>query len=142
MFDAPTGKTSPLDKALKKNASVILLGCGVDSNTFIHYIETLANAPYLQPAVIKYIDENGKEKIEFIKEHLPGHRSFYDGLDNEFYTEAVKHGLKISEEPYGMASIFKMDLPVLFDIGMKMFEDNPLATLCSDPKCLYCKNFR
>ena len=141
-LDAPTGETSPLKKALEADGSVIFLGCGINSNTFIHYIETIANAPYLQNAVISYIDKNGKTCSDIIRQHLPGHRSFYQRLDGDFYKEAIKRGLHIYEQPFGIATLYRIKLREIYDIGIEMFKENPLATLCSDPECTYCRKFR
>jgi len=141
-LDAPTGVTSPLKKALDADGSVLFLGCGINSNTFIHYVETLVNAPYLQSALVSYIDDDGAKKVDIIKQHLPGHRSFYSAFDGEFYKEAIKRGLHIYEHPFGMATLYRIKLREIYDIAMSMFRENPLATLCSDPNCTYCRKFR
>ncbi|MBQ6846667.1 MAG: AAC(3) family N-acetyltransferase [Oscillospiraceae bacterium] len=143
VFDAPTGKNSPAEHALNRNGSVVFLGCPITSNTFIHYIETMADAPFLHPAGIAYIDESGKYRTEFIKKHLGGHRSFYDnGGDNEFYREAIKRGLHIHEVPFGMATLYRIELSELYKIGMEMFREDANATLCKDKDCPFCKKFR
>ena len=141
-LDAPTGETSPLQNALKADGSVVFLGCGINSNTFIHYIETIAKAPYLQNAVISYIDENGKTCSAMINQHLPGHRSFYQRFEGDFYKEAIKRGLHIHEQELGLTTIYRIKLRELYDIGMEMFKNDPLATLCNNPDCTYCRKFR
>ncbi len=142
-LDTPTGKGSPLEHALKRNGSVVFLGCSITSNTFLHYVETITDAPFLHPATVAYIDKNGKRKTAFIEKHLGGHRSFYEnGGDNEFYHEAQKRGLKIHKQPFGLATLYRIELSELFDIAMQMFEDDSCATLCSNPECRFCKQFK
>lgn len=141
-LDAPTGETSPLKKVLEAKGSVVFLGCGINSNTFIHYVETITNAPYLKNALIGYIDNDGAHKTDIIKQHLPGHRSFYSAFNSEFYKEAIKRGLHIYEEPFGMATLYRMDISELYEISMEMFKESSLATLCKDPDCTFCRKYR
>ena len=141
-LDPPTGEASPLKKALDADGSVVFLGCGINANTFIHYIETAANAKYLHNAVISYIDENDKICSAIIKQHLPGHRSFYQRFDGDFYKEALRRGLHIYEQKLGMATLYRIKLRELYNIGIDMFKEDPLATLCNDPECTYCKKFK
>lgn len=142
-LDTPAGETSPLKKALEKNGSVVFIGCDIHSNTFLHYIETVCGADYLEAAIIKYIDKDGTLRTTVIDRNLPGHRNFYDGLgDNEFYSEMVRRGLKIEAAPLGNATVYRMELQQLFDIGAAMFRDDPYATLCHDPQCPFCSKYR
>lgn len=141
--DTPTGATSPLKKALDRHGSVVFLGCDIHSNTFLHLMETLHDVPYLNPAIFKYIDKNGEPRTAIIEKHLPGHRNFYDGLgDNDFYKEAVARGLKIYAAPLGNAKIYRMELRNLYEVAEGMFRDDPLATLCKDPECRFCRRYR
>ena len=142
-LDTPTGATSPLKKALDKHGSVAFLGCGLNSNTFLHLVETLHDVPYLRPAIFKYIGKDGQPHTAIIEKHLPGHRNFYDNLgSNEFYAEAVKRGLKIYAAPLGNAFVYRMELDNLWQVAESMFRDDPLATLCHDPECAFCTRYR
>lgn len=142
-LDPPTGDTSPLANALKCNGSVVFLGCSISSNTFLHYVETVFDAPFLAPAVMKYIDKNGRLHTAFIEKHLPGDRDFYhDPSCSDFYTEAVRRGLTINAVPFGMATLYRMDLRQLYEIAADMFREDPCATLCKNPKCRFCSDYR
>ncbi len=121
----------------------MFLGCSIASNTFLHYLEDCADAPFLQPAVLRYIDRYGAWRTGFIPHHLPGHRDFYDAArHSEFYDEAIRRGLHISSVDFGMTTLYRMRLRELYDIGMAMFAEDPVATLCRDPKCEYCRAYR
>lgn len=123
LLTAPTGETSPLAHALEREGSVVFLGCSVASNTFLHYVETLTDLPVLAPAVVKYLDEKGEPHTALIEKHLPGDRSFYRGLEGEFYQEALRRGLHIESCPLGIGMVYRMELRQVYDIAMSMIKD-------------------
>ena len=142
-LDTPAGETSPLKKALDRDGSVVFIGCDIHSNTFLHYVETVCGEDYLEAAILKYIDAKGVLRTAVIDRNLPGHRNFYDGLgDNEFYAEMVRRGLKIYSAPLGNATVYRMELKQLYEIGAEMFREDPYATLCHDPACAFCSKYR
>lgn len=140
-LDTPTGAASPLMKVLQKHGSVVFLGCGIGANTFLHLLETLHDVPYLRPAILKHLDQNGEPHTAIIEKHLPGHRNFYEG-ETEFYEEAVRRGLKIHSATLGNAKIYRMELDNLNEVAESMFREDPLATLCHDPGCAFCTRYR
>ncbi len=139
LLDAPTGKNSPLGKALQKNASVVFLGCHPGSNTFLHYVETMAGVRYTEPAGVQYIDEEGICHTAMIDKHLFGCRNFYGGINAPYYDEAKKRGLHIAEVPFGLATLYRMELRELFDITTEMIREDEFALLCKKPDCPFCK---
>lgn len=138
-LDNPCSENSPLKKVLDLDGSVIFIGCSIGSNTFIHYIETMTNMPFLTPATVKYIDNDGVTQTGYIPKHLDGCRSFYRGVDSYFYQEAVRRGLNIFEEKIGIGKIYRMKLSELYQIGMQMYEENPFSMLCNNKNCFFCK---
>ncbi len=143
-LDAPTSQNSPLEKAWELGGKVLFIGCDIHSNTFLHYLEDKANAPYLGNAIVKIKDEDGNWRTESIRNHLPGHRSFYGYTPREgkFYKTAFAKGLEVKIEELGMGRLQLMDLKKLHDIGMEMFREDPLATLCDNPDCKFCQKYR
>lgn len=141
-LDSPAGATSPMDKVLNLDGSVVFLGCSIGANTFIHYIEDMADVPYLSPAIVKYIDENGMDHTEFIKRHLGGCRSFYKGFNGFFYKEAIKRGLHIDEVSFGLSKLYRIKLSDLYDIGFKMYKENPIALFCGTDGCNFCNRYK
>ncbi len=139
LLDAPTGESSPLGKALDKNASVVFLGCTAGANTFLHYVETMANVPYTEPACVQYIDKDGRVKTTMIEKQLFGCRNFYGGIEADFYKEAIKRGLHIYEVPFGLATLYRIELRELYDITMQMLREDEFALLCKKPDCPFCK---
>jgi aminoglycoside N3'-acetyltransferase len=141
LLDVPTGENSPLKKALDRDGSVLFLGCHMGSNTFLHYVELHAGADYTTPACIQYIDARGKTQTAVIGEELFGCRNFYGSSDNEFYREACRRGLRIWEEPFGMAVLYRMELRQLYEITMEMLREDPYALLCKKPGCPFCSQY-
>lgn len=144
LLDAPAGKNSPMAKALELKGKILFFGCGVASNTFLHYLEDQANAPFLGNAIVKVMDADGELHTEVMKNHLPGHRSFYGSAPEQgkFYQEAFKRGLEVKETALGLGKLRMMDMQQLYKIGMDMFAEDPLATLCDDPDCFFCRKYR
>lgn len=143
-LDGPTSKGSPLEKAWELGGKVLFIGSDIHSNTFLHYLEDKAGAPYLGSATIKIKDADGNLRTATITNHLPGHRSFYGYTPREgkFYKEAFAKGLEVKVEALGMGRLQLMDLRQLHDIGMEMFSEDPLATLCDSPDCKFCQKYR
>ncbi len=142
LLDSPCGKNSPLAKALELDGSVVFIGCSIGANTFVHYIEAMAQAPFLNTALAAYIDEDGNRKTGYLTEFPGGCRSFYSGADSYFYKEAVRRGLHIDETELGIGKLYRIRLRELYDIGMQMHKENPYAMLCGDENCVFCKQLK
>ena len=143
-LEPPASENSPMAKALELGGKVLFFGSDIHTNTFLHYLEDKSGAPYLENAIVKIKDEKGFYHTEVIRNHLPGHRSFY-GLDcrnGKFYRTAFAKGLKVEAAELGMSRVQVMDLEQLDAIGMEMFREDPLATLCDSPTCRFCKKYR
>lgn len=143
-LDSPASGNSPMAKALELGGKVLFFGCGIASNTFLHFVEDQANAPYLLNAVVKIEDADGTLHTEIMRKHLPGHRSFYGPAPEQgkFYREAFARGLEVKETALGLGKLHLMDLKQLYQISMDMFADDPLATLCDNPNCTFCQKYR
>lgn len=143
LLDAPTGEESPLANALKLKGKVVLYGVGANAFTFVHYLEHKANAKFLANAVVKVKNDLGEITTEVIHKHLPGCRDFYsgNGFGSKIMTRAKKMGLDVKSVKFGVGNIYMIDLEEFYNIGMKLFEDDPNVTLCDDPKCLFCRKW-
>ena len=144
LSDAPASDTSPMAKALSLGGKVCFYGCRASSNTFIHYIEYKAKSAFLENAIVKIKDDDGKIHTEVIHNHVPGCRDFYNpkNLDSKFYVRAIEKGLTIKEEKLGMGQIYVMDLKELYEIGMELFREDKNVTLCDNENCRFCKKYR
>ena len=141
LLDDPASKNSPMAKALELDGSVVFLGCGVSPNTFIHFIEDMADAPFLHPALVTYLDEDGITQSAYIRRHLGGCRDFYKGMNGKFYQEAIHRGLHIYQQPFGMATLYRIELRELYEIGMQIYKEDPIGMLCGSPTCTCCRRY-
>lgn len=142
--DTPTGKNSPLEKALELNGKILFFGTGLEPSTFLHYLEDIADVPYLDTAICRVKTETGDLKTVAIEKHLPGDREFYwEPAENSvFYRKAFERGLKVKKVPLGMSFVQVIDLQELYRIGMELVKEDPLIFLCEKPDCLFCSSFR
>lgn len=143
-LDPPTSLNSPLGKALEMNGKVLYLGTGLEPSTFLHLIETVNHASYLQSAVCRVKESDGTLRTVLIEEHLPGHRDFYRDVDAEnskFFRRAVQEGLKIEESSFGMGKLQLIGLRNFYDVAMKLWKEDPRILLCDNPDCQFCSRF-
>ena len=144
LLDSPCGDNNPMEKALGFGGKIVFFGCGVSSNTFIHYLEDRANSNFLENAFIKIVREDGKLVSELMRNHLPGCRDFYYYLtpDCKFYKRAIERGLEIKRETLGAGDIYAMDMNEVYRIGTELFKEDPDVTLCDNPGCMFCTRYR
>ena len=142
-LDAPASADSHMGKALELGGKILFVGSGLAPNTFLHYLETEIDAPFLERAVCKVKKPDGSCEIVTIDKHLPGHRDFYraDAENCKFYRRAVERGLHIAELPFGMNKLHLIDMKELHDIGLEIHREDPNVLLCDDPACLFCRRF-
>ena len=50
--------------------------------------------------------------------------------------------LDIKKERLGLGWLYLMDLKQLYEIGMKVFKNDPMVTLCDDTGCAFCSKFK
>lgn len=143
LTDPPASESSPMAKAFAHGGKVLYIGTGLAPSTFLHYLETVNHAPYLQPAVCRVKDTDGSLRTVLLEKHLPGHRDFYrkDAEDCKFFQRAVNAGLVIHEIPFGMGKIQMIDLKEFYTVGMRLWRDDPRILLCDDPECVFCRQF-
>ncbi len=143
-LDAPASADSPMAKALAADGKVVFFGCGLGSNTFLHFLEDQANVSYLENAIVQIEEADGRRHTEVIHRHLPGHRDFYEPVGNNaaFYRRAQEKGLEIRAEQLGAGTVYCIQLRQLYEIGMELFQADPYITLCEDPNCRYCQRHR
>ena len=130
-------------KALELGGKVLFFGVDINYNTFLHYLEDKSNAPFLANVFVKVENADGKLQTEIIRRHVPGHRCFYgeNPRDGKFYRNAFQKGLHVAQVELGVGRLQLMDLQQVHDIGMELFREDPLATLCDDPNCFFCRKF-
>ena len=141
--DPPASANSPLGKALELNGKVVYIGTGLGPSTFLHFLETVCRAAFLQPSLCRVKDPDGSLRTLSLDQHLPGHRDFYrsDAENCKFFQRAVQAGLKIAEVPFGMSRILVIELKPFYEIGMWLMKEDPRVLLCDNPDCAFCSRY-
>ena len=139
----PCSNDSPLGEALRRNGKLLFFGCGLAPSTFLHYLETEADLPYLGKALCQAWNKDGSRRTVFMEQHLPGHRDFYrpDAENCKFYTRAVQSGLEIKSVSLGLGKLYLMDMQELYQIGMDLLRKDPRILLCDDENCFFCRKY-
>ncbi|MDD5729427.1 MAG: AAC(3) family N-acetyltransferase, partial [Victivallales bacterium] len=142
--DPPTGKTSPFAKLVEFKGKILYFGCGLDSSTFLHFLETEANLPYLRNALCAIKAETGNIQTVLIPQHLPGHRDFYrnDAENCKFFRKVVANGLEIKESTLGLNKIQLINAESFCELGSKAIKAEPDILLCDNPECPFCSGYR
>ena len=142
--DPPAGESSPLALACQHQGKVLFFGCPLASVTFLHYLETHCQMPFLQPAVCRRRTPDGGLETVLIDKHLPGHRDFYCGNQAhkcKFFRRAFERGLQLQQTSLGVGMLQMLSLPQLFEIGCQLLREDPRVLLCDDPECTFCRQF-
>ena len=141
--DPPAGETSPLAKALEMGGKILYFGAGLESTTFIHYLEDAEKMPFLATAVCRVRRPDGSLETVAVPRHLPGCREFYhNAMECKFFKRAFARGLELKRVKLGMGELMALDIPQLYAIGTAVIREDPKVLLCDAPDCLFCRRYR
>ena len=138
--DSPTGRTSPFGKLVDYGGKMLWLGADLASTTFFHYLEDVAELPYLREAICMVENPDGSQRPVVVPGHLPGHREFYHhpGEETKMYRRLLRDGLQIVTAPLGYTTIKAIDARRMNDLGLRALTDDPNLFLCDNPDCRFC----
>jgi aminoglycoside 3-N-acetyltransferase len=141
--DPPSGSSSPLAKLLEHKGKMLFFGAGIESMTFLHYLEDVMNLPYLESAVCG-VKDGRRTRFIVIPKHLPGHRDFYTSKASgcKFFKRAAAAGLQINEHALGMGKVRVTSAVDVYKIGVKLVKEDPDIFLCDSPDCAFCAKYR
>jgi aminoglycoside 3-N-acetyltransferase len=144
LLDPPAAANSPMGKALSMNAKLLYFGCDINASTFIHFLEDQAKVPFLENAVVKIRTPSGRFRTEIIPRHFSGHRDFYKApaIESKFFQRAVAGGLEIRNEKLGLGTLYLIELKQFYEIGMRLFAEDPAVSLCDNSECRFCQSYR
>lgn len=119
--DPPASERSPMGEALRRHGKILHFGSGLESTTFLHYLEDQFNLPGLGPALVGVREPDGSTRDVLIPNHLPGDREFYRlGERARFFQRAVEAGLVVSRVMLGPGELKLLELDSLWDIGKRI----------------------
>lgn len=123
--ETPLGKNSPFQKLPEYNGKILMLGCGLYCNSFIHALEEIANVSYClgDYKTYKMIDKDNNVFYKdyrvhyFIRENgeiLQRYSRTLDVLDNKDYKVGLVHNAKT----------YLLDSKALKEKGVKKLLEN------------------
>lgn len=131
----PLGIESPLDRARRAGARILLLGVGNNRNSTVHVAESLAAMPYLSVPFSDvdphdeawYMDEPGGEAHVLFIQEMPGSSEGFSVLDRLLEDNGIARPSRI-----GAAESWLMDSAALCDFVVDRLRDNPFLFLFGD----------
>ena len=142
--DPPTGETSSFAKLVEYKGKLVYFGCGLAPSTFLHYLETVADLPYLKDSVCRVKNKDGSLRTVYVPKNLPGDRDFYRDADgnSKFFKKALVSGLKMEETMLGCGKIRLIEAENFYTTGMKLLSQDPNILLCDNEECLFCRKYK
>jgi aminoglycoside 3-N-acetyltransferase len=137
-LDDPEGVDSPLGRAWRRDARVLLLGTDHDTNTSIHLAESVLDMPHLRELPDRYParDEAGNRiwrPIGKTTKCSDGFTALGPHLEQD---GAVRHGR------LGNAIAMLMRARDVVRVAAEVLVAQPTALLCEDPECVHCPTSR
>ena len=126
--DTPVGANSPYRKLIDLNGKILMLGCGLGPNTFMHGVEEVANAPYClgDPKTFELTDKDGNVTYKSIKQHY-FHRP--EGNISQRYdrvVEVLDKGIDYVEGIVHGATAYLLNAKTLCEKASKKMQESPL----------------
>ena len=116
----PVGENSPFRLMLEYGAKILMLGCGLKPNTFMHGVEEAAGTPYVlknDPEEISIEYENGSIEKNF----YTGHN--FDGVSQRY--DRVSRVLDVTKSKILKADVYVIDAGKLWDAAAKKIKEEP-----------------
>ncbi len=139
-FDPPCGANSVWGRLAPANAKILFLGDCVESNTYLHYIETEQNLWYLGAAMVGYFDQDRRYRQGWISRQVGGHRDFYRGRDSKIWQALADAHFPFRTAPFGLGTMTALDTRQYHDTVVDIVKRRPGIFLCDDPLCTFCRN--
>ena len=139
--DPPTCRRSPFGKLLDHGGKMVWFGAGLAATTFLHFLETELDMPYLRSALC-CVKEGDRVRTLFVPKHLPGHRDFYRGEESKMYKRLAAMGLDIRNAALGLGAIKVIEARQMYELGMRALREDPDLLLCDADTCLFCSRYR
>ncbi|MCL2362307.1 MAG: AAC(3) family N-acetyltransferase [Defluviitaleaceae bacterium] len=111
----PVGENSPFRQMMKYGGKIMMLGCGLMPNTFMHGVEEATKVPYILESTPTKLIVNGVEVFHY-KHHFGSLIQRYDRV-----TEVCE----ITQGKVLEAEVFIIDAQILWDTATKKVSGEP-----------------
>jgi len=142
--DPPAGPTSAFARLVEFGGKVVYLGAPLAASTFLHYLETKMNLPYLKGALCCVERSDGETEVVHVRQHLDGHRDFYrtDWENTKIFRALLKAGLQLAHAVVGLGEIHIIKAREFEEKGLQVMQRDPAILLCDNPDCVFCRQWR
>lgn len=122
--NTPVGPNSPLRRMMACGGKILMLGCGLAHNTFMHGVEQEAGAPYcLSPQTVNFTLELADGK-EITVTHTP---HAFVGVDQHYERAAsLLNGKDMKQGKIAAADCYLIDSNALWEKGSAKIKESPL----------------
>ncbi|WMJ22249.1 AAC(3) family N-acetyltransferase [Paludicola sp. MB14-C6] len=110
--NTPVGERSPFRLLTKVNGKILMLGCGLKPNTFMHGVEEMAFASYClrkQPVNYTVTDSTGTYHKDYYPHNFDRFVQRYDRLKNILSEAELKKGQVLNGEAYLIEAVAAID---------------------------------
>lgn len=123
MDDISIGPNSPFTLLPSYNGKILMLGCGLKPNTFMHGVENQANAPYREiKYTLEYTMENADGTIYTYQGKMPSMSEYIQRYDR---IESILSAPHLIKSPISSSTSYLIDSIALLEEGFKAIKKDP-----------------
>ena len=122
--DTPCGQYSLFRLLPSVNGQILMLGCGLHTNTSMHAIEEIVEPPYLFDAPISYqlVLENGKAVQKIYRPHsFVGYEQRYERIEDYLRSPGLKTGAVLK------ATCYLIEARALWEAALPFLQADPFG---------------
>lgn len=121
------GKDTFFDKIYSNNVKILVLGCGLESVTFVHFIEQTLNVPYRYFKNFKAQIKNNKIIEKTSVSYFVRKLDLDFNIDlSDFEKEAIRDD-KLIKKPFGRFNAYLISSKDFFNISSELIRHNEYA---------------
>jgi aminoglycoside 3-N-acetyltransferase len=141
LADPPAGRTSAWARLVELGGKVLYFGAPLSSSTFLHYLETELDMPYMMGGLCCIRHEAGEVRWVYQTHQLGGHREFYRGdwQNAKVFRALADAGLQMTAVRVGLGEIRAVDAGEFARLGRDLMRKDPAILLCERPDCVFCR---
>ena len=118
------GSDSSWDRLFKLNAKIVLINCDLDSMTFIRYIESKCDVPYLYSKLCKTPVYSGKKKIFSQSTCFLRYKYLNFKYNLKRFEKILKIKKVLKETKINNIRIKTLSMKATFEIGVKLLNND------------------
>ena len=138
-YTSALGPDSPLHKATKAGATILMIGCDLTACSLVHVAEAMVRPPFFGKVtypgydVVLTLEDTKGNRHRVSPADLPGDSKGFTVVQHELERRgAIHHGR------LGNAETLCFDAMTCLETACQLLEAYPAALLCENPNCTVC----